>query len=99
MSATTSPRAAPVHLMVAWPSASRASTVGRLKVTAIESLQFANAGRDEGRVGQRAGERLDGLESIAGDAQDDLVLGTKPAALCQRERSGDGDPTRGLAEA
>src|SRR5215210_4422835 len=98
MSATTSPSVWPVASRVARPSARRASTVGKLKVTAIQSLQFPKSWGDDRRLGPRTLQRLDGLESIAGDAEDELVLWTELPALGERERAGDRHATSGLRE-
>jgi hypothetical protein len=64
----------------------------------MERLQFGDAGSDDRRLGQGALERFDGLETVAGDAEDDLVVGAQPTALSERERGGQGDPAGRLGE-
>src|SRR5688572_15851232 len=98
MSVTTSPRVAPVALMVCCPSASLASTVGRLNVTGMEGLQLSKSWRDDRRLGEGAGQRLDGLESVSGDAEDDLVVRTDSSRFRERERTCDGGAAGRLGE-
>src|SRR2546426_9079578 len=89
--------------MMRAPPAWAASTDGRFTVIAMsaplhERRDVAQPRRNDGRLGERAAHRLERLQAVPRDAQDQFVIRPEPVGPGEGEGRGGGYPRRRLTE-